>query len=81
MPSLFLSEYSHTPAYHNGQLSMTYKNGATCPNSNAKRSSLIYLQCDKTWSGGSNKVTLIDSIDDCSYLCVPSIRLCLGTRN
>jgi hypothetical protein len=49
---------------------MTYKNGATCPNSNAKRSSLIYLECDKTWIGSSNKVTLIDSIDDCSYLYV-----------
>ncbi|GAA5878772.1 hypothetical protein JCM3774_005067 [Rhodotorula dairenensis] len=65
-----LGEYSHTPAYHNGQLSMTYKNGATCPNSNAKRSSLIYLECDKTWVGGSNKVTLIDSIDDCNYFFV-----------
>lgn len=49
---------------------MMYKNGATCPNSNAKRSSLIYLECDKTWIGSSNKVTLIDSIDDCSYLYV-----------
>ncbi|GAA5951063.1 hypothetical protein JCM8115_005045 [Rhodotorula mucilaginosa] len=65
-----LGEYSHTPSYHNGQLSMTYKNGATCPNSNAKRSSLIYLECDKTWIGSSNKVTLIDSIDDCSYFFV-----------
>lgn len=49
---------------------MTYKNGATCPNSNAKRSSLIYLECDNTWIGSSNKVTLIDSIDDCNYLSV-----------
>ncbi|KWU40989.1 mannose 6-phosphate receptor domain-containing protein [Rhodotorula sp. JG-1b] len=65
-----LGEYSHTPSYHNGQLSMTYKNGATCPNSNAKRSSLIYLECDNTWIGSSNKVTLIDSIDDCNYFFV-----------
>ncbi|GJN87468.1 hypothetical protein Rhopal_000417-T1 [Rhodotorula paludigena] len=61
-----LGEYSYSPSYHNGQLSLTYKNGASCPNSNAKRSSLIYLQCDKSWTS-SNEVTLIDSLDDCTY--------------
>ncbi|GAA5884788.1 hypothetical protein JCM6882_005396 [Rhodosporidiobolus microsporus] len=61
-----LGEYSSTPAYHNGQLSLTYKNGAACPNSNARRSSLIYLQCDNSWTS-DNRVTLIDNIDDCSY--------------
>ncbi|GAA6031750.1 hypothetical protein JCM8097_001969 [Rhodosporidiobolus ruineniae] len=61
-----LGEYSSTPAYHNGLLSLTYKNGAACPNSNARRSSLIYLQCDNSWSS-DNKVTLIDSVDDCTY--------------
>ncbi|GAA5842309.1 hypothetical protein JCM11251_003980 [Rhodosporidiobolus azoricus] len=61
-----LGEYSSTPAYHNGQLSLTYKNGAACPNSNARRSSLIYLQCDSSWTS-DNRVTLIDNIDDCNY--------------
>ncbi|GAA6059461.1 hypothetical protein JCM10212_005400 [Sporobolomyces blumeae] len=61
-----LGKYSTTPQYHNGQLSLTYKEGAACPRSNARRSSLIYLQCDKSWSTGD--VTLIDSIDDCFYV-------------
>ncbi|BGP14667.1 hypothetical protein JCM10213_001623 [Rhodosporidiobolus nylandii] len=62
-----LGEYSSTPQYHNGQLSLTYKQGASCPNSNARRSSLIYLQCDNSWTS-DNKVSLIDSIDDCTYV-------------
>lgn len=45
---------------------MTYKNGAECPNSSARRSSLIYLQCDNSWTS-DNKVTLIDSLDECVY--------------
>ncbi|GAA5855400.1 hypothetical protein JCM8547_007811 [Rhodosporidiobolus lusitaniae] len=61
-----LGDYSTTPQYHNGLLSLTYKNGHACPNSNARRSSLIYLQCDNSWTS-DNKVTLIDSVDDCTY--------------
>ncbi|GAA5981450.1 hypothetical protein JCM5350_004070 [Sporobolomyces pararoseus] len=64
--SISLGKYSTVPQYHNGQLSLTYKDGASCPKSNARRSSLIYLQCDKSWS--SSDVTLIDSIDDCFYV-------------
>ncbi|CEQ41405.1 SPOSA6832_03106 [Sporobolomyces salmonicolor] len=60
-----LGQYSTTPQYHNGQLSLTYKDGSACPSSNARRSSLIYLQCDKSWS--TSGPTLIDSIDDCTY--------------
>ncbi|GAA5925564.1 hypothetical protein JCM3775_001442 [Rhodotorula graminis] len=61
-----LGESSNKLSYHNGQLSVTYKNGAECPNSNSRRSSLIYLQCDTSWTS-DNKVTLIDSLDDCVY--------------
>ncbi|GAA5969860.1 hypothetical protein JCM11641_008064 [Rhodosporidiobolus odoratus] len=61
-----LGEYSTSPQYHNGHLSLTYKNGAACPNSNARRSSLIYLQCDNSWTS-DNRVSLIDSLDDCTY--------------
>ncbi|GAA6050817.1 hypothetical protein JCM3770_001661 [Rhodotorula araucariae] len=61
-----IGESSNKLSYHNGQLSVTYKNGAQCPNSNARRSSLIYLQCDNSWTS-DNKVTLIDSLDDCVY--------------
>ncbi|GAA5914330.1 Mrl1p [Sporobolomyces salmoneus] len=64
--SISLGKYSTVPQYHNGQLSLTYKDGAACPKSNARRSSLIYLQCDKSWSGSDIK--LIDSIDDCFYV-------------
>ncbi|GAA5884814.1 hypothetical protein JCM16303_007284 [Sporobolomyces ruberrimus] len=64
--AISLGKYSTVPQYHNGQLSISYKEGAACPKSNARRSSLIYLQCDKSWS--SSGVTLIDSIDDCFYL-------------
>ncbi|GAA5874069.1 hypothetical protein JCM1840_006133 [Sporobolomyces johnsonii] len=60
-----LGQYSTTPQYHNGQLSLTYKDGSACPSSNARRSSLIYLQCDKSWS--TSGPTLIDSLDDCTY--------------
>ncbi|TNY19168.1 mannose-6-phosphate receptor binding domain-containing protein [Rhodotorula diobovata] len=61
-----LGESSNKLSYHNGQLSVTYKNGAECPNSSARRSSLIYLQCDNSWTS-DNKVTLIDSLDECVY--------------
>ncbi|GAA6002076.1 hypothetical protein JCM10207_003061 [Rhodosporidiobolus poonsookiae] len=61
-----IGEYSSVPQYHNGKLSLTYKNGHACPNSNARRSSLIYLECDNSWTS-DNKVTLIDSLDDCVY--------------
>ncbi|GAA6010189.1 hypothetical protein JCM11491_005383 [Sporobolomyces phaffii] len=61
-----LGKYSTIPQYHNEQLSVTYKDGAACPKSNARRSSLIYLQCDKSWS--TSQVSLIDSIDDCVYV-------------
>ncbi|BGP38702.1 hypothetical protein JCM10450v2_002651 [Rhodotorula kratochvilovae] len=61
-----IGESSNKLSYHNGQLSVTYKNGAACPNSNARRSSLIYLQCDNSWTS-DNKVTLIDSLDECVY--------------
>ncbi|GAA5839277.1 hypothetical protein JCM3766R1_003162 [Sporobolomyces carnicolor] len=64
--AISLGKYSTVPQYHNGQLSITYKEGAACPRSNARRSSLIYLQCDKSWS--SSDVTLIDSVDDCFYV-------------
>ncbi|GAA5936044.1 Mrl1p [Sporobolomyces koalae] len=61
-----LGKYSTVPQYHNGQLSVSYREGAACPKSNARRSSLIYLQCDKSWS--SSDIKLIDSIDDCFYV-------------
>ncbi|KAK4050910.1 hypothetical protein OIO90_004886 [Microbotryomycetes sp. JL221] len=48
-----------------GIISFKYVEGSRCPNSNARRASVIQMQCDDSWSNG--KLKLVNSIDDCAY--------------
>ncbi|KAM0788573.1 hypothetical protein ACM66B_001697 [Microbotryomycetes sp. NB124-2] len=53
-----------------GILSLKYLEGSRCPNSNARRASVIQLQCDQSsWSAGTTvgQLKLVNNVDDCTY--------------
>ncbi|KAK4053520.1 hypothetical protein OIV83_001688 [Microbotryomycetes sp. JL201] len=50
-----------------GILSLKYLEGSRCPNSNARRASVIQLQCDQSWSNGAGRLKLVNAIDECAY--------------
>ncbi|SCV67685.1 BQ2448_5296 [Microbotryum intermedium] len=61
-----LGNFDTTPVMRNGHLTLTYPGGSSCPNSNAKRTSVIYLQCDSSWS--KQEPELISVVEDCFYV-------------
>ncbi|SCZ93587.1 BZ3500_MvSof-1268-A1-R1_Chr6-3g08756 [Microbotryum saponariae] len=61
-----LGNFETTPVMMNGHLTLTYPGGSFCPNSNAKRTSVIYLQCDSSWS--TQEPELISVAEDCFYV-------------
>ncbi|KDE04934.1 hypothetical protein MVLG_04690 [Microbotryum lychnidis-dioicae p1A1 Lamole] len=61
-----LGNFETTPVMMNGHLTLTYPGGSFCPNSNAKRTSVIYLQCDSSWS--TQEPELISVVEDCFYV-------------
>lgn len=62
-----LGNFDNTPDLQRGVLSFKYEGGSACPNSSAKKASVIQLQCDSSWFS-SNKLELVNVVDQCTYV-------------
>ncbi|KAK9762061.1 Cation-independent mannose-6-phosphate receptor CI-MPR, partial [Basidiobolus ranarum] len=62
-----LGKQNSSPLIAENRLRLQYKDGDECPNSLRRRSTLIYLECDKTIQG-LGAPEYLDNIDECTYM-------------